>query len=37
MKEKEKLLDTNYLIGLLEGKSDENDTQLLQNLKELRS
>lgn len=28
MKEKEKLLDTNYLISLLEDKSDENDTQL---------
>ena len=37
MKEKEKLLDTNYLIGLLEGKSDGNDTELLQNLKNLRS
>ena len=37
MKEKEKFLDTNYLIGLLEGKSDENDTELLQNLKNLRS
>ena len=37
MKEKEKLLDTNYLIGLLEGKSDGNDTELLQNLKDLRS
>lgn len=37
MKEKEKLLDTNYLIGLLEGKSDRNDTELLQNLKNLRS
>ena len=37
MKEKEKLLDTNYLIGLLEGKSDGDDTELLQNLKNLRS
>lgn len=37
MKEKEKLLDTNYLIGLLEGKSDGNDTELLQNLKNLLS
>lgn len=36
MKEREKLLDTNYLIGLLEGKSDVNDTELLQNLKNLR-
>lgn len=37
MKEKEKLLDTNYLIGLLEGKSDGKDIELLQNLKNLRS
>ncbi|WP_114701896.1 type II toxin-antitoxin system VapC family toxin [Psychrobacter proteolyticus] len=37
MKEKEKLLDTNYLIGLLEGKSDGDDTELLQNLKDLRN
>lgn len=37
MKEKEKLLDTNYLIGLLEGKIDKNDTQLLENIKELRN
>lgn len=37
MKEKEKLLDTNYLIGLLEGKSDGDDTELLQDLKDLRN
>lgn len=37
MKEKELLLDANYLIYLLEGKFDENDSNILQNLKDLRA
>lgn len=37
MIERELLLDANYLIYLLEGKFDENDTDLLQNLKDLRN
>lgn len=35
-KERELLLDANYLIYLLEGKVDDNDAELLQSLKKLR-
>lgn len=37
MKEKELLLDANYLIYLLEGSFDESDIELLQKLKDLRN
>lgn len=37
MSEKELLLDANYLIYLLEDKVDENDSDLLQKLKNLRA